>query len=124
MNTSVPAQQDVEPRGSLGWRQLPRPRARSGRWISWHYGRGEREETSCTACCLGCGYLFRRFVSAGPEEVRRFASAAALLNRHASIERQLFAAGWHLVRFTHHLADIPGAPVLAAPEFTVTSHRR
>jgi hypothetical protein len=124
MNTPVPAQQDVEPRRPLGWRQLPGPRARRSRWISWHYGRGDREETSCTACCLGRGYLFRRFASAGPEEVRRFANAADLLNRHASIERQLFAAGWHLVRFTHHLTDIPRAPVLSAAEFTATSHRR
>jgi hypothetical protein len=100
MNASVRPQEEA--RRSFPCHQLPGPRARSGRrTISWHYGRGEWEETSCTACCVGRGYQFRLLASAGSDEVRRFASAADLLNHHAWIERQLFAAGWHLVRFTH-----------------------
>src|SRR5918995_917048 len=77
-----------------------------------------QEETRCTACCLGRGYQFRLFASAGPAEVRRFASAADLLSHHAWIERQLFAAGWHLVRFTHQGDGIPRASGRRASEFT------
>jgi hypothetical protein len=93
MNTSVPAQEEMEPR----------------RIVWWHYERGEQETTSCLACCLGGEYLFRPFASAGAGDVCRFADAADLLNRHAAIERQLFAAGWHLVRFMHQPAEIPAA---------------
>jgi hypothetical protein len=53
--------------------------------------------------------VFRLFASSGADEIRRFASAADLLNCHVSIERQLFAAGWHLVRFMHQPAEIPAA---------------
>src|ERR671911_1148321 len=117
MNTSVRPQEET--RRSFPYDQLPGPRARSGRRaIWWHYGRGEREETSCTACCLGRGYQFRLFASAGPDEVGRFASAADLLSHHAWIERQLFAAGWHLVRFTHQGDGIPRASGRRASEFT------
>jgi hypothetical protein len=116
MNTSIRTQEDA--RRSFLYDQVPGPRARSGRrTIWWHYGRGEREETSCTACRFGRGYQFRLFASAGPDEVRRFASAADLLGHHAWIEQQLFAAGWHLVRFTHQAAGIPRASGCRASEF-------
>ena len=105
MNTSFQSQGN--PPGSFPCLPLPGPRAPGDkRTVSWHYGRGEREEASCAACCLGRGYQFRLFASAGPDEVHRFASAADLLRHHAWIERHLFAAGWHLVRFTHQADGI------------------
>src|SRR5919112_2699696 len=116
MNTSVRA--EVDARHAFPSRDLPGPGARSAKGtIWWHYGRGEREQTSCTACCLGRGYQLRLFASGGTGEARRFASAADLLNRHAWIERQLFAAGWHLVRFTHEARGDPRACARRAREF-------
>ena len=109
MNTSAQAQEGL--RSSFACLPLPGPRPRSRkRTVWWHYGRGEREEASCTARWLGRGYQFRLFASAGPDRVRRFASAADLLSHHAWIEQQLFAAGWHLVRFTHQADGIPPRP--------------
>jgi hypothetical protein len=78
------------------------------RAIRWHYGRGECERTMCVAYRWGSAYEFRLIESARPDDVRRFASAVALLNRQATIERKLIADGWHLVRFTHHLEAYDG----------------
>jgi hypothetical protein len=116
MNSSVRSQEEA--RRPSPCHQLPRPRARGGRGIiSWHYRRGEWEEASCTACRLGRGYQLRLLASAGSDKVRRFASAADLLNHHAWTERQLFAAGWQLVRFTHQADGIQGASERRAYEF-------
>jgi hypothetical protein len=117
MNTSCQSQ--GKPGGSFPCLPPPGPRAPAGtRTVSWHYGRGERDEASCTACCLGRGYQFRLFASARPDEVRFFASAADLLSHHAWIERQLLAAGWHLVRFTHQTDGILRASGRRVAEFT------
>jgi hypothetical protein len=71
------------------------------RAIWWHYGRGDCERTMCAAYRWRGAYEFRLIVPARPDDVQRFASAVALLNRQATIERKLIADGWHLVRFTH-----------------------
>jgi hypothetical protein len=76
--------------------------------IWWHYGRGERERTTCVAYGLGRAYEFRLIVSAGRNDVQRFASAVALLNHQAAIERTLIGDGWHLARFTHQLEALDG----------------
>src|SRR5688572_23881776 len=69
--------------------------------LRWHYRRGEREEADCFAYRVGREYRLRVVASEGKAEVHRCASAETLLDRHAVIERELTAAGWHFVRLTH-----------------------
>ena len=106
--TSLVPQQNLEPRCSLERPEhlshTPRANSRPGA-IWWHYGRGERETMSCAGYPLGRGYQLRLVAPGGHDDVRRFASAVALLNRHALIERELIADGWHLVRFTHQISS-------------------